>query len=318
MTNQQAVNRISKRRTETSASPPINVISSYSKPSHRRSLKQAKGCLIAIGSALLLLGYALCSMVDLSFLGGVFMVGLDSDSKSNHGATKKSQSHRKTTTRKTTPTLFPRGWKEYSYNDIRSHFHCSSRSMDNAKPLPSVEDWQLMRDTFAEVVDPSAKKQWDNDPVPPTLGYSLEKGIPVPPPYYPKFSHGMGRGLFASRDIKKGELVHDGDVSDVVFPDAIAWRKFVFSLPRDFACDTTDWNWMQKHEEDGPYFMHASIDISMLMNSGGLEFGDVARFNTMPESTTSGRFHALRDIEKGEEVLTDYDAYYTNWSDVGL
>ncbi|KAL7525207.1 hypothetical protein ACHAXR_000903 [Thalassiosira sp. AJA248-18] len=121
--------------------------------------------------------------------------------------------------------------------------------MDNAKPLPRIEDWQLMRDTFIQVVDTTPKKRWKDDPIPPTLGYSLQPGIPIPPPYHAKFSSGKGRGLFASRDIAKGELVHDGDVTDVIFPDAIAWRRFVFSLPRDFACDMTDWNWMQRHEE---------------------------------------------------------------------
>ena len=185
------------------------------------------------------------------------------------------------------------------------------------KPLPTLEDWQLMRDTFTQVVD--STKQWD-DPVPPTMGYSysLEKGIPVPPPYYPKFSQGKGRGLFASRDIKKHELVHDGDQSDVVFPNALAWRRFVFSLPRDFACDSTDWFWTQQHVIYGPYFIHTGMDISVLMNSGGKEYGPGSAPNVMPESGISGKFYALRDIEKGEEMLTDYDAYSTKLKGLGL
>mmetsp|Transcript_5380 Transcript_5380/g.9207 ORF Transcript_5380/g.9207 Transcript_5380/m.9207 type:complete len:299 (+) Transcript_5380:56-952(+) len=210
---------------------------------------------------------------------------------------------------------FPDGWEEYSYNDIRDHFHCKARSKDNEKSLPSMEDWHLMRKTFTEVVD--NKKQWD-DPVPPTLGYSLNKGIPAPPPYYPEASPGKGRGLFASRDIKKGELVHDGTHSDVIFPDAIAWRRFVFSLPREMACDSTDWHWMQKLKEGGKYFMLAGLNISSLMNSGGKEFGPGRLPNALPESSTSGKFYATRDIEKSEEILTDYDMYYTNWKEVGL
>ena len=48
-----------------------------------------------------------------------------------------------------------------------------------------------------------------NDPIPPTLGYSfLDTG--GPPPFEAKYSKGKGRGIFATRDIMKGELVHDG------------------------------------------------------------------------------------------------------------
>ena len=192
-------------------------------------------------------------MVDWSFLGGVFLVGLRSPSEQTNS--------------------FPDGWEEYDYNDIRDHFGCKHRSRDDAKSLPSLEDWNFMRDKFTEVVD--RNKKWD-DPVPPTLGYSLDRHIPVLPPYYAKVSEhavGGGRGLFASRDIDEGELVHDGTRSDVIFPDAIAWRRFVFSLKRDFACDSTDWHWMQRLEEGGPYFLLAGINISSLMNSGGKEFG---------------------------------------------
>ena len=107
--------------------------------------------------------------------------------------------------------------------------------------------------------------------------------------------------------------------SDVIFPSAHHWRKYVFSLPRDFACDTTDWHWMQKIEEDGPNYMFAGINISSLMNSGGDEFiGMDRKPNALPKSSTDGAFYATRDINKGEEILTDYDMYYTNWKLVGL
>lgn len=208
---------------------------------------------------------------------------------------------------------FPDGWEEYSYLDIRDHFDCGYRSRDNYKSLPSLEDWNFMRKTYTEVVD--SNKKWD-DPVPPTLGYSLDTGVPVPPPYFPEASVGTGRGLFASRDIMKGELVHDGTHSDVVFPSGVAWKRFVFSLGRDLACDCSDWHWMQKLEEGGKYFMLGGLNISSLMNSGGKEFGPGRTPNALPESIYSGKFFATRDIEKFEEILTDYDSYYTNWEEV--
>jgi len=213
---------------------------------------------------------------------------------------------------------FPDEWETYTYTDIRQYFNCRERSRDNDKPLPTLGDWKLLRQTYTLIVNNT--KKW-NDPVPPTEGYSFQKDnkAALPPPYYAKQSKGKGRGLFASRDIKKGELVHSGD-SDIVFPGhgAIKWKEFVFSLPRDFACDCTDWHWMQMKYDGDDYHMVAALDISVLMNSGGEEFGPGRTPNVLPEDKYSGRQFALRDIEKDEEILTDYDAYWTEWSEVGL
>jgi hypothetical protein len=40
--------------------------------------------------------------------------------------------------------------------------------------------------------------------------------------------------------------------------------------------------------------------------------------NVNPLSSISSLFYALRDIKKGEELLTDYDVYDTVWEEVGL
>ena len=40
--------------------------------------------------------------------------------------------------------------------------------------------------------------------------------------------------------------------------------------------------------------------------------------NVNPESSYSSKFYALRDIMKGEELLTDYGVYDTRWGKVGL
>ncbi|KAL9188982.1 hypothetical protein ACHAXT_011472 [Thalassiosira profunda] len=212
---------------------------------------------------------------------------------------------------------FPEGWRSYTYMDIREHFDCGYHSGDTNKALPSLEHWRFLQQTYTEIVDPT--KKW-NDPVPPTLGYSLEPGIPVPPPYYPKFTPGEGRGLFASRDIQRGEVVHDGTHSDVIFPSADAWRRYVFSLPKSMACDCTDWHWMQRMDDNEgvAYVMVGGINVSSLMNSGGDEYSDGRTPNALPGSGSSHAFRATRDIAKGEEVLTDYYVYETDFSKIGL
>ncbi len=82
-------------------------------------------------------------------------------------------------------------------------------------------------DTYKEQVDETATF---DDAIPPTEGYTLGNGRPVP--YVAGYSSdGKGRGLFAKRNIKEGELIHDIH-GDVTFPSGMAWRKFVFNLPR--------------------------------------------------------------------------------------
>ncbi|KAL7543106.1 hypothetical protein ACHAXR_012673 [Thalassiosira sp. AJA248-18] len=202
----------------------------------------------------------------------------------------------------------PDGWETYSFSETRRHFGCKAYAHDQTKPLLSMQDWKLFQSKYRDIVDETATF---DDPVPPTMGYTLGDG--GPPPYYAKHSpEGRGRGLFASRDIKKGELTHDGTNSDIMFPDAMAWRRYIFSLPRNRACDMVDWTWTQQSDEDGEFHIFSAINISVLHN------GATEAANVNPTSSTSSKFYATRDINRGEELLTDYGWYDTVWDDVGL
>ena len=199
----------------------------------------------------------------------------------------------------------PANWESIDFYDIRQHFHCRAHSHDQTKPMPTIEDWNVFRDTYKELVDPNTVF----DAYPPTEGYTFNrKG--QPPPYYAKHSRGKGRGLFASRLIKRGERVQDGTKSDFQFPDAMAWRKFVFALPRKKACDMIDWSWTQKLEKNGQYKIFSAMNISILMN-GGVP-------NISPRNDFSSKMVAIRDIQKDEELLMDYETYDTVWDEVGL
>ena len=206
----------------------------------------------------------------------------------------------------------PEEWETYSFSDIYQHFHCSAHAYDETKPIPSLEQWLYLRMQYNELVDGSVSF---NDAIPPTQGYTLAKN--EPPPFYAKLSPGKGRGLFASRDIQKGEVVHDGSNSDVVFPDAMSFRRFLFASPRTMACDVMEWAWTQQFEDDGPYHICLAINISSLMNTkGDDEEGEDA--NALPVSGFTSKFYALKDIKKDEEILTDYTIYDTDWVGVGM
>ena len=197
-------------------------------------------------------------------------------------------------------------WETWSYHDIHKK---SCEDYKNDHPVPSLEYWNYLRTKYNQVVDPTYKF---DDKVPPTQGYSTDsKG--TPPFYYAKASPGKGRGIYASRDIKKGEAFDDGTYVGTIFPDGMAYRRFLFSLPKDMACDATMWTWTQQFFEGGPYNIIMAFEISALMNSS---------LSKAPNAVSDSKFStvdtAQRDIKKDEEILTDYHRYPTRWGLVGL
>lgn len=203
------------------------------------------------------------------------------------------------------PIQRPSDWETWGFYDIHRGFNCGQHARDQNKPLPDMDYWNYYRETFQKVVGPS--KAFD-DPVLPTEGYTLPDGYKQP--YYAKRSPGKGRGLFASRDIKKGEVVHDGTNSDTQISGE-DYRRFLFSLPQKMACDSTEWSWTQQLKPKGPYVVMTAFNISVLMNGSD-------KPNAMPKDSYSSRFLATRDIKKGEEILTDYHVYPTRYDKVGM
>lgn len=201
----------------------------------------------------------------------------------------------------------PEGWDKMTYHQMRQHFKCSAHGNDQTKPLPTLDEWNTLRQNYKDVVDPHSTF---DEAVPPTEGYNYD-GLGNPPPYYPKHSKGKGRGLFANRFIKKGELVDDGNKHAVIFPNATSFRKYTFSLPRKLACDIVEWPWTQILHKGGPLKIVVTLDIAILCNSGS----STETTNVMPiENATKGeytslKFFATRDVEKDEELLMDYSIY---------
>jgi len=93
--------------------------------------------------------------------------------------------------------------KKHGRYKLRAYFKCHEYGMDPNKPLPTIEYWNYFKRKYREIVDEDAEF---DETVSPVDGYNFHNGNP--PPYYA--GHGeRGRGLFASRDIKQGELVQD-------------------------------------------------------------------------------------------------------------
>ena len=98
------------------------------------------------------------------------------------------------------------------------------------KPLPTINEWKVIKDAYLRYVDED-QVFIESDKA--NNGYNFDINDEI---YYAA-SGIRGRGLFASRDISKGELLHNGQRTDLIFPNAMAFRQLVFNLPRDRACD---------------------------------------------------------------------------------
>ena len=101
----------------------------------------------------------------------------------------------------------------------------------------------------------------------------------------------------------------------------LSWRKFIFSLPRERACDMIDWTWTQQLDQGedtpeyvtedhpsvngdgGPFKLFTAMDISALFNKGDVNIVVHDAMNDRPKSGTSSVYYALRDIEKFEELF---------------
>jgi hypothetical protein len=196
-------------------------------------------------------------------------------------------------------------WQKWSRHDFKKQFQCSHHLSVGTKAVPTLEYWQTLRDVYNSEVDSSFAF---DDPVPPTQGYTLnENGRP---PYYADISPGKGRGLFASRDIKEGELVdgiESGTKSDMIFTTVNAIRRYLLALPEPMACDVLEWTYTEKIVKEGPAVLLCASDISSLMNSA---WDDDVDANVMPKDKSSSvLLYATRDIKKGEEILMNYGVF---------
>ena len=210
------------------------------------------------------------------------------------------------------PDNKPAGWYNYGYYRTRHYFQCSDN--DITKPLPTKV--QYLGKNIANV----------DDTISPTEGYNIgDEEHSKLPPYYAEFKNGR-RGLYASRDIKQGELVNNDNKGAVQFPSSHSWRMLVFNLTtKELACEVINSSWVQRRRGYKPYHLFSSANISKLMNIGTEKTITVNR-----EDEYSPKMVAMRDIKKGEEILRDVyeerayayayyrDEYDTVWDYVGL
>lgn len=179
------------------------------------------------------------------------------------------------------------------------------------RPLYAEEDWRHFRRIYKD-----------------TGGGTIAVDAAVPAGFVPPMraghtADGKGRGVFAARDLRRGERTYGGKEHYAFFRDGPSYRRFLAALSDAAACDVMMWAWTQTAQEGATRapLVLLPLDANSFQNSG--DDGEDANTGCPPEYEGScGLFDefALRDIREGEELLCDYGdfAELHIWEEFGL
>ena len=119
-----------------------------------------------------------------------------------------------------------------------------SRSCDvifsSQRPLYKEDDWQYLRDLWS-----SPQQEKRNYKIIKTKNNNNNTKF-ISPIQSGQTIDGKGRGLFATRYIKRGEMTYNGGWGDhlIKFQNGQSYRKFVYAIEDDgMACDVMLWTY---------------------------------------------------------------------------
>eukprot|EP00573_Skeletonema_grethae_P002392 CAMPEP_0201690020 /NCGR_PEP_ID=MMETSP0578-20130828/3526_1 /ASSEMBLY_ACC=CAM_ASM_000663 /TAXON_ID=267565 /ORGANISM="Skeletonema grethea, Strain CCMP 1804" /LENGTH=279 /DNA_ID=CAMNT_0048174865 /DNA_START=30 /DNA_END=869 /DNA_ORIENTATION=- len=126
------------------------------------------------------------------------------------------------------------------------------------------------------------------------------------PPTEPKDTNdGTGRGVFATRDIKKGEMIYGKTTNLAYFASGYSFQNFLKDLKtNEEACDFMKFSWPQSNfGPNGESAIVAIMDYHSVMKDGGeaVNCGCIRGKHCMVDE------YALRDIKKGEQIHCSYN-----------
>lgn len=184
---------------------------------------------------------------------------------------------------------------------------------EKERPIPTTQQFEDAIELYNDIFEDEEELQIDLN----------EKGfyVPVEVKHVPM----KGRGLFATKDIKKGEVVRK-EVRVGRFYDARDYREFVLNLEVDFACDVLQWAYTILDADE--YYVGVDLDEASICNDGGENDANVVLVTDeefkkahMEEGDKWYLYEvAARDIKAGEELLCLYKEFdrLNGWEQLGL
>ncbi|EJK62183.1 hypothetical protein THAOC_17214 [Thalassiosira oceanica] len=190
-----------------------------------------------------------------------------------------------------------RGRRGPTLRQLERQRKCNARDGDE-RPLYTDEDWERLRRLYREAgVGATVEFPEGASAAPPGF---------VPPMVAGQTADGKGRGVFATRDIAKGEMTYGGMDNYAYFSTGEAYRTFIGALSDAEACDVMMWSWTQNN---APRNGRKGQQVA---NTGCPD----------PAGKKCSWFdeYALIDIREGDEFLCDYAEFaeLDLWEEFGL
>ena len=192
---------------------------------------------------------------------------------------------------------------------LRDYWDCDEVFSQETRPLYTQQDWTYLRDFYRR----------EGTKVKIAQGFNRNGFIPL---FHAGLTtNGKERGIFATRDIKAGEMVYGGKYNYAFFKDGASYRKFLNSMPNHMACDVMQWAWIQSLVNDVyDKLIVLKLDESSFTNQGsGKKDNNIGCPKGMNCKTNPFDDFALHDLKKGEELLKSYGSFAENlWHEFGL
>mmetsp|Transcript_30948 Transcript_30948/g.46958 ORF Transcript_30948/g.46958 Transcript_30948/m.46958 type:complete len:270 (-) Transcript_30948:50-859(-) len=187
---------------------------------------------------------------------------------------------------------------------------------ERERPIHSENDWIYARNIYSKDFQQQQQSSKDfND----SNGSKYLNGFHVP--VQVKHLPGKGRGLFATTFIKKGTLIWTNTYT-ARFSTGPSYKKFIWSLSNEFACDTLQWAYVQSmsyaddtNETMTDLQISVDLDECAYCNYGNIDSGKGNMGCNDDDDTcydNDGRYenYAMKDIQAGEELLCPYELFH--------
>ena len=200
--------------------------------------------------------------------------------------------------------------------EMQNHLDCDAIFDQGPRPVHTEDDWNLLRTRYENVVGLARSSLKHNMAVADGFRVAVKTTQ----------AGDKGRGVFLQEAVPAGTLIWS-TVKTARFDSGADYRRFLYSVPPDLACDVMQWAYVQSlpgGNKENPrqtekLYVSVDLDEGSFINSAEdwLDHGDEISPNLGCHEQAAKKdpggckenYYALRDIEPGEELLLDYGSF---------
>ena len=207
-------------------------------------------------------------------------------------------------------------WHGGSVNQLWNRLDCAA-IFKRKRPIHSQETWRYLRRQYRKVVLFVGTRAVGSPSTASLDAFNVK--------HFAAHTN-KGRSIFADEKISKGIEMYSFNQT-ALFLDGHSYRTFLVSIDAALACDVLQWAYEVRVEDvDGELHQVVAVDLDegSYCNNGRDAAGNMAYLDA-PLAKSKHQYDnvralvAIRDIQKGEEILCIYSQFNTgSWSHFGL